>query len=120
MRIVRTASAGTLESSDCQVTVSPAETTELEYGGANSAIFANRTKRLVDEVLKEHNIGGVKVSIHDQGAIEITIRARLETALERASEPERPACAEPDSDEGSIALASWWKSVTSDTSKEAM
>ena len=47
-------------------------------------------------------------------------RARLETALERASEPERPTCAEPDSDEGSIALASWWKSVTSDTSKEAM
>ena len=38
MMIVRTASAGTLESSDCQVTVSPAETTELEYGGANSAI----------------------------------------------------------------------------------
>ena len=79
MRIVRTASAGTLESSDCQVTVSPAETTELEYGGANSAIFANRTRRLVDEVLKEHNIGGVKVSIHDQGACSRSATTRSTT-----------------------------------------
>lgn len=119
MMIIRTASAGTLESSDCQVTVSPSETTELEYSGANSVIFAKRTRNLVDEVLGENNVGHAKITIHDQGAIEITIRARLETALKRASKRECQTPAAVDSELGSVALSSWWKSVADETAKEA-
>lgn len=119
MMIIRTASAGTLESSDCQVTVSPSETTELEYSGANSVIFAKRTRNLVDEVLRENNVGHAKIAIHDQGAIEITIRARLETALMRASKQECQTPAAVDSELGSAALSSWWKSVADETAKEA-
>ncbi len=88
MNILRTASAGTLESSDCRVTVSPAEKNGLEYTGANSAIFAKRTQALVESVLAGCGAENVMVTIHDMGAIEITIRARLETALERASAEE--------------------------------
>lgn len=118
MMIIRTASAGTLESSDCQVTVSPSEVTELEYSGANSVIFAKRTRNLVDEVLGENNVGHAKIAIYDQGAIEITIRARLETALKRASKRECQAPA-ADSELGSAALSSCWKSVANETAKEA-
>ena len=82
--LLNTASAGTLESSDCLVTVSPAEKLKLEYKGANSEIFAERTKAIVENVLKKYGLGGAEISIQDQGALEITIKARLETAVSRA------------------------------------
>ena len=86
MKIVRSAVAGTLESSDCIVTVFPAcEGTELEYSGANSVIFGKRTAALVDDILKEYKVTCARISICDQGAIEITLRARLKAALERAA-----------------------------------
>ena len=84
MVLLNTASAGTLESSDCLVTVSPAEKLKLEYKGANSEVFAERTMMLVENVLKRYGLGGAEISIQDQGALEITIKARLETALSRA------------------------------------
>lgn len=88
MIIVRTAAAGTVESSDCRVTVSPAKERSLSYAGANSVIFAKRTQCLVDEVLDAYSVSGAEVSIQDQGALTVTMRARLETALKRASQQE--------------------------------
>lgn len=88
MELLHTASAGTLESSDCVVTVSPSETFTLDYRGANSVIFAKRTEGLVREMLDKHSVSGANVVIQDQGAIEITIKARLETALLRAAKGE--------------------------------
>lgn len=82
--LLHTASAGTLESSDCLVTVSPAGKLDLQYKGANSTVFAERTMCLVESVAKEYDLKGAEISIQDQGALEITIRARIETALERA------------------------------------
>ena len=82
--LLKTASAGTLESSDCLVTVSPAEKLKLEYKGANSEVFAERTMALVENVSKKYSLIGAEISIQDQGALEITIKARLETALMRA------------------------------------
>ena len=82
--MLHTASAGTLESSDCLVTVSPAGKLNLEYKGANSTVFAERTMCLVESIANEYDLKGVEISIQDQGALEITLRARIETALERA------------------------------------
>ncbi len=84
LKLIRTASAGTLESSDCLVTVSPSETLELEYKGANSVVFAERTRQLVETVADQYSLKGAKILIQDQGALEITMRARLETAVMRA------------------------------------
>ncbi len=85
MILFTTASAGTLESSDCLVTVSPAEKIKLEYKGANREVFAERTMQLVENTAKKLGLSGVDVLIQDQGALEITVKARLETALFRAS-----------------------------------
>lgn len=82
--MLNTASAGTLESSDCLVTVSPAEKLTLEYKGANSEVFAERTRRLVESAAKRCGVNGAEILIQDQGALEITIKARLETAFLRA------------------------------------
>ena len=54
MILLNTASAGTLESSDCLVTVSPAEKLRLEYKGANSEvsnkIFQNMSTRMAQSI----------------------------------------------------------------------
>lgn len=84
--IRKTASAGTLESSDCLVSVAPAAGLELDYRGGNAELFRERTRTLVEDVLQGYGLAGGRVTIQDQGAILATLRARLETALERAFE----------------------------------
>lgn len=82
--VLRMAQAGTLESADCLVTVSEAEGFVLDYQGSNRKLFGERTRRLVSETLERFGVSGVRVTIQDQGALELVIRARLETALGRA------------------------------------
>jgi citrate lyase subunit gamma (acyl carrier protein) len=82
--IVQSANAGTLESSDCLVTVAPAESIEIEYNGANEKIFRKRTEDLAREILGRYSLAGGAIKIQDSGALEVTLRARIETAVERA------------------------------------
>jgi citrate lyase subunit gamma (acyl carrier protein) len=86
--LVKKAQAGTLESSDCLVVVSPADSHTLEYSGQNAAIFKRRTERIVMEIAKYRAPCGAAVRIQDRGALEITLRARVETAFERAAQKE--------------------------------
>ncbi len=60
---LETAQAGTLESSDCLVTVGPAEGRILDVRGGNAKLFAERTRRVVDEVLKRYGLRDVRVQI---------------------------------------------------------
>ncbi|HOO64855.1 MAG TPA: citrate lyase acyl carrier protein [Synergistaceae bacterium] len=83
--IKRTAQAGTLESSDCVVTISPGKGISLDYRGTNAMLFQKRTHTLVEKVLKEKGIGDADIQIQDQGALEPTMVARITTALARAS-----------------------------------
>jgi citrate lyase subunit gamma (acyl carrier protein) len=79
------AQAGTLESSDCLVTVSPEPGgNALDYRGENARFFRSRTERILFEILERRGLSGVRVTVQDQGALEATLRARIETALERA------------------------------------
>lgn len=90
MKIVREALAGTLESSDVMVRVAPtlgckydliiASTVEKQFGNA-----IRQTLLAVLECLK---VEPVQVMVDDKGALDCVIRARLETALMRASEQE--------------------------------
>lgn len=75
--------AGSLESSDCLVTVSPADSYELECVGPNVSPFGDRTARVVEEIIHRFGNSKVRIMIQDQGALEVTLRARLETALDR-------------------------------------
>lgn len=82
----KAAQAGSLESSDCMVVVSPAESFGLDYKGQNSGIFMERTRRIARELAERYAPEGAEVRIQDRGALEITLRARIETAFERALE----------------------------------
>ena len=85
MKIVKNAVAGTLESSDAYVQVEPNEAgIEIVLESVVLTQFGDDIKASVMEVLKENEVTNAKVSVNDRGAIDCTIRARVETALKRA------------------------------------
>ena len=91
MTTAKTAEAGSLESSDCLVIVTGADAFALDYSGANSSLFRERTAAIVEKALSSYGAPACVVTIRDQGALEPTIAARLETALERAGYGRREA-----------------------------
>lgn len=81
-----TAQAGSLESSDCMVVVSPAGDFRLDYRGPNSRLFSKRTEAIAREMADRYAAGNADIRIQDRGALEITLRARIETAFKRAAD----------------------------------
>jgi citrate lyase subunit gamma (acyl carrier protein) len=85
MKILKPAYAGTLESSDVRVNVTPGGAVEIEAESIVAAQFEDAIIQTVREVLNELGVTGARVVLKDQGALDCTIRARVETALRRAA-----------------------------------
>ncbi|KXB39592.1 citrate lyase acyl carrier protein [Amygdalobacter nucleatus] len=85
MKLLQAAIAGTLESSDAMVTVEPADSLEVEIDSSVYAQFGEQIRKTAYEVLKNLDVDGAKVQINDRGALDCTLRARLETAVFRAN-----------------------------------
>ena len=85
MEIKKPAVAGTLESSDCQVTVEPGNG-KVDFSLESAVIhqFGNQIKKVTLETLKDLDIDNVRISIVDKGALDCTIKARIEGAVFRA------------------------------------
>ena len=85
MEIKKPAVAGTLESSDCQVTVEPGNG-KADFSLESAVIhqFGNQIKKVTLETLKDLGIDNVRISIVDKGALDCTIKARIEGAVFRA------------------------------------
>ncbi len=84
MKIVKTASAGTLESSDVYVEVAPGgEGISLEIDSVVYAQFGDAIRETVLDVLKDCGVEQAAVRVADRGALECVLRARVETALLR-------------------------------------
>ena len=86
MEIKKPAVAGTLESSDCQVTVEPGNG-KVDFSLESAVIhqFGNQIKKVTLETLKDLGIDNVRISIVDKGALDCTIRARVECAVFRSA-----------------------------------
>ena len=83
--IVRHAHAGTLESSDVYVELAPRdEGIELELESAVLNQFGDEIRTAVLETLSEQDIDCAWVRLVDKGALDCVIRARVETAAQRA------------------------------------
>lgn len=85
MDILKPANAGTLESSDAQVTVEPNEhgiTLELSSSVMNQ--YGRRIKQTVLETLARLGVTNAAVTVVDHGALDCTIRARVECAVYRS------------------------------------
>lgn len=87
MDIKKPAVAGTLESSDCQVSVEKGEgTIDFSLDSAVIHQYGNQIKKVVYETLKNLGVDDVRINIVDKGALDCTIKARVEAAIFRAAE----------------------------------
>ena len=84
MNITSIAVAGTLESSDIYVEVEPSEELELNIESVVLNQFGDEIRSTILSVLEELGVKSGKISVQDKGAIDCTIRARVETAVRRA------------------------------------
>ncbi len=86
MKIVAKAVAGTIESNDIFVEISPAEngiTVEIKSIVYNQ--FAEAIEKTISESLKEFGVENALVNVNDRGAVDFVIKARMETAILRAA-----------------------------------
>lgn len=86
MRIQKDAVAGTLESSDVMVKVSPHPTLEVTLTSTVLAQFGDQIRSVVDETLAQLQVTDGSFVIEDKGALDCTIKARLQGAVSRASD----------------------------------
>lgn len=86
MIIEKTASAGSLESSDAMVTVGPNSSgIEISVTSPVERQFGDRMRATAREILNAGGVANATVRIDDRGALDCTLRARIETAVGRAA-----------------------------------
>ena len=85
MEITRPAVAGTLESSDCQVMIEEGDG-KVEFSLESSVInqYGNQIRKVALETLENRGVNNAKVKIVDKGALDCTIKARIEAAVYRS------------------------------------
>jgi len=81
--------AGTMESSDIYVEVAPLAAgsgIELSVQSVVYAQFGDAIEKTIMETLESLAIDDMKVVANDRGAVDCTIKARVETAVRRLKE----------------------------------
>ena len=85
MEILKPAIAGTLESSDAQVTVEPGESgIELSLTSSVMNQYGRQIKEAVLETLERLEVKNARVTVVDKGALDCTLKARVECAVFRS------------------------------------
>lgn len=84
MEILKSAAAGTLESSDCMVTVEPGEGICLDLTSSVMNQYGRQIKAAVLETLDRLDVKNANVTVVDKGALECTLKARVECAVFRS------------------------------------
>lgn len=85
--LIRTAQAGTLESSDIMITVAPGPQDSgivIELESIVMAQYGEDIRLTLEKILKQQDCTDVYIKALDRGALDCTIRARILTALSRA------------------------------------
>ena len=83
MEIIKSASAGTMESSDAYVEIEPASVLEVQLESVVQEQFGEDIRAVVRQVLEECGVQKASVRVIDRGALDCVIRARVETAILR-------------------------------------
>lgn len=85
--IQKAGQAGTLESNDIMITLEPAQAgqeTTIHLVSPVIKQYGRAIRRVIETVLAENHITHVTIQANDKGALDCTIRARVQTAIERA------------------------------------
>jgi citrate lyase subunit gamma (acyl carrier protein) len=88
LKILRTSTAGTLESSDILISLSPAERLSIEIESPAGSIFGDAIRDCINAKLAEMGVTGAKIFARDRGALDCVISARVEAAVLRAAREE--------------------------------
>ena len=84
MDIIKSATAGTMESSDAYVEIEPSNgKNEVDVESIVWMQFGDKIRNAAEDVLNEMEVKNAKIRIVDRGALECVIRARVETAVMR-------------------------------------
>lgn len=84
MEILKPAVAGTLESSDAQVSVEPGQGIDLELSSSVMNQYGRQIKATVLETLERLDVKNVHITVVDKGALDCTLKARVECAVFRS------------------------------------
>jgi citrate lyase subunit gamma (acyl carrier protein) len=87
MKLKIAASAGTLESSDVQITLrpNPGQGIQIDLESDVKATFGDAIEATVRRMLSEFDIKDALVAVNDKGALDFVIRSRMQCAICRAS-----------------------------------
>ncbi|MFQ1970448.1 citrate lyase acyl carrier protein [Aeromonas veronii] len=92
MNIVREALAGTQESSDLMVKIAPSDQAlEIEIYSEVIKQFGEQIRQVVESTLDAMGITRGLIIIEDKGALDCVIRARLQSAILRATDVQQIA-----------------------------
>ena len=87
MEVKKAAVAGTLESSDAQVTVEPGNgSIELSIESSVIHQFGKQIRKTVLETLDRLDVKDAMVNVVDKGALDCTLKARVECAVYRSND----------------------------------
>ena len=86
MEIIKNAIAGTLESCDIQIMLAENESNgiEIELKSSVEKQFGRQIRNVIRETLEKLGLFNVRVVATDKGALDCTIKARVECAAYRA------------------------------------
>lgn len=83
--ILKPAKCGTLESNDIFIMLTPIENgIEIELESVVEKQFGEHIRKVIKEKLEELGVNNVHIKAQDKGALDYTIRARVEGAVKRA------------------------------------
>lgn len=87
LKIIKNSIAGTLESSDIQIMIVPKEEDgiEIELRSSVEKQFGRQIRKVIKETLENLGVTNVKVVANDRGALDCTIKARVQCAAYRAA-----------------------------------
>ena len=90
MKLVKTGVAGTMESSDIMVTIEPKNEGGIVVSLSSSVMqqFGRQIEEVVRNTLAELNVKDASVEAVDKGALDCTVRARINAAVYRAADNE--------------------------------
>ena len=94
MQLKVPAQAGTLESSDAMVLVEPVAEGAGRHIELESNVFRQYGQHIrlqIETTLDQLSVADVRILVKDKGALDATVRARVETAIRRSRQAAREA-----------------------------
>lgn len=85
--VIKAASAGSMESNDVQVIISPGlGDVDIVINSDVKEQYGDHINRIIANILEQLKINNIRMILNDKGAMDFTIKARIIAALSRACE----------------------------------